>query len=150
MTNILGPVCVFDGEVPRTFTAIARTDISGGQFVVFSGAAQTVGSSVLQYASSDIIVDILQDSNGCNGIALSNTSSGGYVTVATRGSYLVRSAGVVSGGFLVIPVSGPLQGVGVYGAVGSPNYALTGIPIGRAQSSSASGTALYALVSLNI
>jgi hypothetical protein len=150
MTNTLGAVCIFDGEVPRTFTAKARTAISGGQFVVSSGTANVVGSGASSFDTSDIIVDILQDSASCNGIALNNAESGANVTIATRGNYLVRSAGVVSGGALVIPVSGPLQGVGVYGAVGSPNYALTGTPIGRAITASASGTSLYALVSLNV
>jgi hypothetical protein len=150
MTNTLGAVCVFDGEVPRTFTALARTDISGGQFVVSSGAANVVGSGASTYVSSDVVVDILADSNACNGIALSNASSGTYVTVAQRGAYLLRAAGIVSGGQLVIPVSGTAQGVAAYAQVGSPNYALTGTPVGRCITASASGTALYSLVSLNL
>jgi hypothetical protein len=150
MVNPLGAVVVFDGEVPRTFTAIARTDISGGQLVVSSGAANSVGSGASSYVSSDVVVDILQNSNTCNGIALQNANSGTYVTVATRGAYLMRAAGVISGGQQVIPVSGTSQGVALLGAVGSPDYALTGTPIGRVITASASGTSLYALISLNV
>ena len=150
MVNPLGAVVIFDGEVPRTFTALARTNISGGQLVTSSGAANSVGSGASSYASSDIVVDLLQDSNTCVGIAIQNASSGAYVTVAQRGAYLMRAAGVISGGVQVIPVSGTTAGVALLGAVGSPNYALTGTPIGRALTASASGTDLYCLVSLNI
>jgi hypothetical protein len=150
MVNPLGAVVVFDGEVPRTFTAKARQAISGGQLVVVSGAANAVGSGASSYDSSDISVALIANSNLCNGIALNNAESGAWITVATRGAYLVRSAAVISGGAQVIPVSGTTQGVGLLGAVGSPDYALTGTPIGRALTASASGTSLYALVSLNV
>jgi hypothetical protein len=150
MTNPLGAVCVFDGDSPRTFTGKARTTISGGNLVVVSGAANGIGSGADTFATSDIVVDLLANSDTCNGIALHNAASGANVTVATRGSYIVRCGGVVSGGNLVIPVSGTTQCVALYGHVGSPNYALTGTPIGRAQIASASGTALYTLVSLNV
>ena len=150
MVNPLGAVAIFDGEVPRTFTAKTRATISGGQLVTFSGAANSVSSGASSYTSDDIVVDLLQDGNTCVGIALNNTASGGYVTIARRGSYLMRAAGVVSGGVQVIPVSGTAQGVTLFGQVGSPNYALTGTPIGRSLSASASGTDLYALIALNL
>ena len=150
MTNPLGTVIVGDGDTPRTYTALARTNISGGQFVVFSGAANVVGSQASSFQPSDIIVDLLQDSARCNGIALNNAGSNTYVTVARRGSFLVRAAGVVSGGYNVIPVSGTSQGVTLFGQVGSPDYSLTGTPIGRNLISTASGTDLYTLVALNV
>ena len=150
MVNPLGAVVVFDGEVPRTFTAKAKTAISGGQLVVSSGAANAVGSGASSYVVGDIEVDIVADSDHCNGIALNNAASGALVTVATRGAFLVRSAGIISGGQLVIPVSGTTAGVAAFAQVGSPNYALTGTPIGRNLIPTASGTALYTLVSLNV
>lgn len=150
MVNPIGAQIVFDGEVPRTFTALTRAVVSGGQLVVFSGTANSVGSAVNTYSASDVIVDTIQDSNRCNGIALHNAGSNTYVTVATRGAYLVRCAGVVSGGYQVIPVSGTTPGVGIFGQTGSPDYSLTGTPIGRAMITSASGTSLFTLVSLNV
>jgi hypothetical protein len=149
MVNTLGAVCVFDGEVPRTFTGKARTAISGGQLVVVSGAANCVGSGVSSYVASDIELDLIANGDYCNGIALNNADSGAYVAVATRGSYLMRSAGVISGGQTVCPFSGTLQGVIANGISGTAAANL-GTVIGRAQSASASGTALYALVSLNL
>ncbi len=150
MVNPLGAVVIFDGEVPRTFTAKARQTISGGQLVVSSGAANVVGSGANTFDTSDIVVDLLHDTNYCNGIALHNADSGANVTIATRGAYLMRSAGVISGGQSIIPISGTLQGVGAayIGSATAGGY--FGTTIGRAITASASGTSLYSLVSLNI
>ena len=150
MVNPLGAIVVFDGEVPRTFTAIAADNISGGQLVVCNGTANTVGSSIATYVVGDITATPVVDSSACNGIALQNASSGTLVAIAQRGSYLVRCGGVCSGGVQVIAGSATLPFVAPLGAVGSPNYALNGTPIGRTQTPSASGTSLYTLVSLNL
>jgi hypothetical protein len=158
MVNSLGATIIFDGQVPRTFTALARTTISGGQLVVSSGAANVVGSGANTYVTGDVTVDLLQNSDMCNGMALYNAASGAYVTVATRGAYLMRCAGVVSGGAQVCPVSGTLQGVismpfsgtGTSGTTGYSSPWLANTPVGRAITASASGTDLYALVSLNV
>lgn len=144
--NPLGTQILFDGENPRTFTATARTVISGGDLVVVSGAANGVGSQVSSYANGDIVVDIIHDSNRCNGIALNNAGSNELVTVATRGTYLVRSAGVISGGYQIIPVSGTTQGVARYNVSGVGN----GTPIGRNLIDTASGNALFTAVALNV
>jgi hypothetical protein len=150
MANTLGAVVVFDGENPRIYTAKARTNISGGQFVAFSGAANSVGSGASSYTSDDVVVDLIRDSNHCNGIAINNAGSNSYVSILRTGTLLLRSSAVISGGQMVIPVSGTLQSVGLFGQVGSPDYALTGTPIGRNLISTASGTSLYTLVSINL
>jgi hypothetical protein len=160
MVNPLGAIVVFDGEVPRTFTATAAADISGGQLVVCNGTANTVGSDIASYVTTDISATQIKTSDYVNGIALQNASSGtnSYVTVATRGAYLMRCGGIVSGGQLVSAASGtiqwivpmPISGTGTSGTVGYSSPWLAPTPIGRALTPSASGTNLYTLVSLNV
>lgn len=151
MVNPLGAIVVFDGEVPRTFTATAAADISGGQLVVCNGTANTVGSDIASYVATDISAKQIVNGELCNGIALNNASSGtnSLVTIATRGAYLVRCAGIVSGGQNVIPYSGGLQGV-IPNLLSGTASANIGTIIGRALTPSASGTSLYSLVSLNL
>ncbi len=151
MTNPLGAVCIFDGENPRTFSAKARQTISGGWLVVVSGAANVVGSPASTYTTGDIIVDPIAGEIFCNGIALNNAGSDELVTVATRGAYLMRSAGVISGGQDVIPRSGIVgeQGVMVVTSGTDVGHLYDSTIIGRAMTASASGTNLFALVSLN-
>lgn len=148
ITNTLGAQVVFDGEVPRTFTAKARETISAGFLVQISGASNDVGSQISSFVTGDLQVIGAQNAKLCNGIALNAAASGGLVTVATRGAYLMNAAGVVSGGALV----GHNASGGVLNWLG--NISGTGIIedtfIGRAMTTSASGTALYSLVYLNL
>lgn len=151
MVNPLGAVVVFDGEVPRTFTATAAADISGGQLVVCNGTANTVGSGISSYVATDISATPQVTTDYCNGIALYNASSGtnSLVTIATRGAYLMRCGGVVSGGQTVLGVSGTIPHVTANNISGTACGNI-GTVIGRALTPSASGTNLYSLVSLNL
>jgi hypothetical protein len=133
---------LFDSEVPRSFTATTRTVISGGQFVVYSGTANVVGSIVLGYIPGSIVVDLLQNSDYANGIALYNAGSNTLISIATRGQYFATSSQVISGGGAVYPISGTIQSLGAV-----PNgISYSGTPIGRNITSSASGTNLFTLV----
>lgn len=152
ISNPLGAQVVFDGEVPRTFTATATEAISGGFLVQISGATGDVGSQISSYGNGDLKVIGAQDTTACNGIALNNAGSNELVTVATRGAYLMQAQEIVSGGALVAHnASGgvanwtPLTGSAaiLYDVIGPS-------PIGRALTTSASGTANFALVSLNL
>lgn len=151
MVNPLGAIVVFDGEVPRTFTAIAAADISGGNLVVCNGTANTVSSGVSSYVTSDITATPIVGGDYCNGIALNNASSGtnSLVTIATRGAYLMRCGGIVSGGQTVIAGSATLQHL-LPNSISGTSSANIGTVIGRALTPSASGTSLYSLVSLNL
>jgi len=149
LTNPLGAVVVFDGGNPRTFTAKALETISGGQFVCISGVTNMVGSQISSFADGDLTVIGAIDDKLCNGIALNNAGSDGLVTVATRGAYLCSAGGVVSGGALVEHnESGAVENLKSIGSVSVGTLAST--PIGRALSTSASGTSYYALISLNL
>ena len=140
--NPLGAVCLFDGEVPRTFSAVAREIISGGDFVFSSGTAGAVGSQASSYATSDIEVAHCDAEERVNGLALGNVGSGELVTVATRGNYLLKSAGVVSGGQLLVLEPSNFDGVL---NVGTGSF--VGV-IGRAITEAGSDS--YCLVSLNL
>jgi len=148
-TNTLGAQVILDGGNPRTFTAKALETISGGFLVNTSGATGDVGSQVSSYVAGDIKVLGAQDAKLCNGIALNNAGSNELVTVATRGAYLMRCAGVVSGGALVKHnASGNVLN---WTAPGSTAVTVVqDTTIGRAITTSASGTANFALVSLNL
>ncbi|MHA1290850.1 MAG: hypothetical protein ACTSPB_25985 [Candidatus Thorarchaeota archaeon] len=148
--NPYGAVAVFDGENPRTFTAKARVDISGGALVVVSGAANAVGSHADSFKTSDIVVDLQSSTlDFCNGIALTNAGSNSNVAVATRGAYLVRAASVISGGQEVIPYSGTIGGVQANPCGTYATGLISGTTIGRCLIPSASGTNNYALVDFN-
>ena len=135
---------VSDGEVPRSFTGRAREVLSGGQFVVISGAANVVGSTVTDFIPGSIVVSLISGTVGAwyaNGIALHNAGSNQVVSIATRGVYIATSAGVISGGQGLYAVSGTVQGVGA-----TPNNSdFSGTQIGRAVTASASGTNLFLL-----
>jgi hypothetical protein len=138
--NSMGAQCIFDGENPRVVTAIAREVISGGTFVEFSGtSAGCVGSDATNFAVADLEVCKCTSPNQVNGLALQNTASGGYCSVATRGAFLVRAYGPVSGGMAVIAIVDGVANVAA-GTTGSI------CPIGRALSSA--GSEAYCLVDL--
>lgn len=143
-TNTLGAQVVMDGEVPRTFTAKAREVISGGFLVQISGATGDVGSQVSSFANGDLKVIGAQNPARCNGIALNNAGSNELVTVARRGAYLMNAGDIVSGGMQVFHNGS--------GAIVNyhPSGISNGTPIGRALTTSASGTNAYSLVGLNL
>lgn len=147
-TNPLGANVVFDGGNPRTFTAKALETISGGYLVNISGATSDVGSQISSFADGDLKVVGAQDSKLFNGIALNNAGSNELVTVATRGAFLCRAGGIVSGGALVgHNASGNVQN---WTAPGSTAVnVIQDTIVGRALTTSASGTSNFALVHLN-
>lgn len=147
LSNPLGAQAVFDGGVPRTITAKALEVVSGGQFVTFSGTALVV-SGVESFQSADLTAFGAIDNTLCNGLAINNAGSDEWVTVATRGAYLCAAGGIVSGGCLVSHnESGCVLN---HRGTESGTAILNDTPIGRALTTSASGTALYSLVNLNL
>lgn len=133
---------IFDGEVPRSFTGRAREVLSGGQFVTVSGAANVIGADSSGFSPGSIVVAKLVDSDYAVGIALHNAGSNEIVSVATRGMYISRSAGVISGGVGVYPYQAAIQGVKAM-PIG---ISYSGTQVGRAITAAASGTASYLLV----
>jgi len=149
LTNPLGAVVLADGGVPRTFTARAREVISGGQFVNTSGASNDVGSGISSFADGDIQVVGAINPVICNGIALNNAGSNELVTIARRGDYLCNAHQIVSGGAQVMHNgSGGVANILNTGSV--PLTTMGPTPIGRCLTTSASGTNLYSLISLNL
>lgn len=146
ISNTLGAVVIRDGEVPRTFTAKAREVISGGFLVQVSGATGDVGSDSASYATGDLQVVGAQNSTLYNGIALNNADSGGTVTVAVKGAYLMNAGGIVSGGALV--THNASGGVLNWKGHVSGTSLISESIVGRAQTTSASGTSNYAMVDL--
>lgn len=148
LANTLGAVILFDGEVPRTFTAKALETISGGFLVNTSGATSDVGSEASSYGDGDIKVVGAQDSKLFNGVALNNAGSNELVSVLQRGGALVRCGGIVSGGALVTHnASGAVQNL--IQVASSGTGVLNDTIVGRAITTSASGTGNYSLVYVN-
>ena len=157
-TNELGVAVLFDGECPRTITGKARENISGGQFVVCSGAGNNpVTSGANSFVASDIEFAVVSDSfasgvHQINGIAIVDISSGAYGTIATRGAYIVKCGGSVIEGTILEAVNAYSVQTLTSGVVPAGLYAYTkaSTPIGRALSAGASGTNLYCIAHLNI
>lgn len=148
LTNPLGATFVADGGVPRTFTAVALETISGGAFVQVSGTTGDVGSDAASYVSRDVKVINAQNIYLCNGIALNNAGSNSLLSVATRGDFLIYAGGNISGGVIVgHNASGAV--VSWQGSTSGTNLLQT-TTVGRAKSSSASGTTNFALIALNV
>jgi len=150
-TNTLGAQVIFDGDTPRTFTAKALETISGGFLVCVSGATSDVGSQVSSFVTGDLKVMGAQNVALFNGIALNNAGSNELVTVATRGAYLMRAGGIVSGGALVgHNASGNVLNWTPLTGSNAIAYDLMGpTTVGRALTTSASGTSNFALVYIN-
>ena len=156
--NPLGAIVVYDGETPRTFTALARQATSGGEFVFVSGATGLVGSGASTFVASDINIALAVANAStwverCNGMVLANAGSNAYTAVIQRGAVLAKCGGSVFGGMPVELVSGTtvdsVQSV-TSGAVPGGVYqgVVTTHPIGRALTDGASGG--FALVYLNL
>ena len=143
--NALGAVCLFDGENPRTFTGKAMEVISGGQFVYVSGTDGTaqVGSQASSFVTNDLKIALQDKYEMCNGMALTNAGSDDLVTVATRGTYLIKAGEAISGGMLLWSEEDNVQAISST-AVGSECIGV----IGRALTTA--GSEGYILASLNL
>src|SRR3990167_7607380 len=94
--NPAGYVQVFDGGNPRIITGRAGVDIvSGGVFVYASGTTGIVSSGINSFVSSDI--KFVGDASGLafNGICVQTTGSNEYMSVATRGVFILQCVGSV-------------------------------------------------------
>lgn len=145
-TNPLGAVVLQDGGTPRTFSAKAQTVLSGGDLVqVFSGTSTLTGSGADTFDTTDIIVQKAEDRTLFNGIVTQNAGSNEFCTVTTKGWYIMRAGGVVSGGALVgHNGSGNVVNWNLGGAVGAGSFAI----VGKAMQSIASGTDNYGVIAL--
>jgi len=141
-SNPYGVVGLYDGENPCTFTATAREVISGGEFVMGSGTAGVVGSSIANFATSDLVVAITDSPHKCLGLAVTTAGSNGLVTIARKGTYLVRAGGAVSGGMAILPLGGDSVMNVAVDSTGST------MPIGRALSDG--GSEAFVAISLNL
>ncbi len=140
-----------DGANPRIIQGVAAGDIIAGELVtsLASTTAQKVGSILSTVIPNDIEVAQIKDNNHCIGIATKTVASGtnAVVPVATRGTYILRAGGVISGGQGLTPGSGTIQYVDTEcGVITS----WSGTKIATALTASASGTNLYVLAMLNV
>jgi len=146
VTNTLGYVPLMDGGNPRSISFTAKTNISGGTFVVFSGNSN-VGSQASSFATSDLVGEAVSVYGRVNGITTQYVGSNTVGTVVTRGLCLVKSAAATSGGQLIAMSSGgnydaviPIHGINAGSIV--QGY------IGRALT--CAGSEDYLVASLNI
>ncbi len=91
--NTYGYQPIFDGGAPRVITGYAKEAVSGAWFLGASGAAGVVSSGTDSFVTSDIELFHTLGSGNFVGIALHNAASGGVVSVATRGTFLVEASG---------------------------------------------------------
>ena len=102
VVNPVGAVPIFDGGVPETISVVAGIGVTGGQLVFFSGANNLVSSGADSYATNEIRVAGAGSGRLFNGVVVTPglTASGtnNLVTVATRGTFIVTSAGTILAG----------------------------------------------------
>ncbi len=91
--NTYGYQPIFDGGAPRVITGYAKEAVSGAWFLGASGAAGVISSGTDSFVTSDIELFHTIGSGNFVGIALHNAASGGVVSVATRGTFLVEASG---------------------------------------------------------
>ena len=134
--NPAGFVPIFDNATPRMLGGVAMETISGGQLVQISGAADNVSSGASSFVASDIQYALGASGLSFNGIATQTVTSGNYVSVATRGSYIIRAAGTIL----------PGRVVAANGAEAVVADTTAGTAAGRSLSSATSGN--YVLVDI--
>lgn len=93
-----------------TFTANAVEDITAGMLVAAGSDAalnsNAVTTSTADLADGELIVKIMNaaaDDELCVGIALETVSSGGTITVATKGLYILKAQDEIAPGLSVSP-----------------------------------------------
>lgn len=144
--NTCGAVPIFDAGVPKTITGYASNIISGGVFVFASGASGVVSSGADTFVSSDLLFSSPASGGQFTGVAMNTAASGGLVTVAIDGVFIVPCNGTIVAGALVT-----CDGNNAILPLGSETLAgySFGKAIGRALTAGASGTAAYALLHVN-
>ena len=162
LRNAYGAVGLADGGTPRTFTFMARANISGGYWVVGSTADNVVSSGADSYAASDIEGYPLATQIGSEviGLNLMDTASGTYGVAAMRGFYIlpVGSATRIGSIYAGWPVAAGTNGVVVplgSNTLLSPLGAAGGIgaesmQVGKAMTTASNNGTGYVVVSLNI
>jgi len=93
-----------------TYTANAVEDISAGMLVAAGSDSalnsNTVTTSVANLADGDLIVkkmDAAADDELCVGIALETVSSGGMISVGTKGLFILKAQDAIPAGASVSP-----------------------------------------------
>jgi hypothetical protein len=132
--NPAGFVPVYNSNT-EIISGRAREDLSGGQFVFISGAADVVSSGLNSFNPKvDLLFAAGASGTVYTGIVQQNVSSGAVVAVMTKGSADVRAYGTVTAGTTVT----------TNGTDAVISATTAGAVIGRAITSATSGN--YALV----
>lgn len=129
-----------DAGAPRTFTARAQQNVSGGMFVFCSGAADTISSGANSFVFGDVNVYGGNAASGmlCNGIAMFSASSGDQVAVIRKADVIVTvDANVTAGDALAVVGSNSCRVAAGFSAV-----------IGKALTDATSGG--YVLLALDL
>jgi len=93
--NPYGYVPITDGGAPRIITGYAKEVISGGELVGASGAAGLISSGADSFATTDIQFFNTTGSLNFVGVALHDAASGGALSVATRGAFILEVSGAI-------------------------------------------------------
>jgi len=131
---------------PKTFSAYASDQISGGEFVFASGANNVVNASgASSFITSDVKVSA--DATGAQvvGLAIQNVASGAKLSIQTQGLVIVPANGDCTASY-------PLQVDGNNAVANAGSATMVagylGNTVGRALTSAASGG--YCVVNLNL
>lgn len=133
VVNPVGGISLFDGGVPYLVTIRSSAGTTGGQLIFFSGLSNAVSSGANSFVTNDMVVGGAASGILFNGIVtspgLNPSGTNNYVTVGTKGTYIITSAGTIIGGDPVFANGGDaVIGLTSTGIVVAGSY----YPIGRA------------------
>jgi len=98
--NPAGYQIIYDGGAPSIISGKAREAVSGGWLVASSGGVVSSGANSFN-PQTDLM---FAQASGLNftGVVLANAGSNETVSVATKGAFLLTSAGTTSAGTTVV------------------------------------------------
>lgn len=130
----------FDFGIPQYITGKAADEVSGGQIAYLtSGTSQAVGSTVADYAHSDLLFNV--PASGTNypiGVVTQNAGSTDACTVMVRGTAILPASTAITAGQKVAVLNGA-SAVDVYTSGTATTSLLQHQSFGRALTTAASG-----------
>lgn len=135
--NPAGYQIIYDGGAPSIISGKAREAVSGGWLVFSSGGVVSSGAN--SFAPLTDLMFAQASGAYFTGVVLANAGSNEAVSVATKGAFLITSAGTCSAGH---PVS--CNGANAVKDILTGSLAVTAYPVGR--SLTVAGSEGYALI----
>src|SRR3990167_8621357 len=148
--NSAGAIQLFDFGAPHIVPGVGRNEIiSGGVFVLASGANSVVSSGTNSFSPGSVLFTRDASGNYFNGINMYATAVSGNAAVAIGGVFILQCVGsVFAGAPVMCDGNNAVSNLGSFAVPdGAENPQAAGRKIGRALTAGASGA--YAVIHIN-